>query len=293
MPGPKTILMLSLTLPAPAFDGIAALEATRRAVSFGPRPAGSPAHAKMRAWLTSELRRLPCQLVEDSFTARTPLGPRAMTNLIAKFPGASGRVLVVSGHYDTYARPGLHFVGANDGGSSTGFLLQLASTLATQKLRGSVWVVWLDGEESFVSWSGDDHTYGSRHLVEQWRREGVLPSIAALINVDMIGDANLNLLYDLNSTAWLRDLVWTIAAKLGYAAHFPKHPPGAIEDDHVPFIQAGVPALDLIDYDYGPGNVYWHTERDTMDKLSARSFEIVGSVVLETLRVLSSAERRP
>lgn len=285
--------MLSLTLPAPAFDGIAALEATRRAVSFGPRPAGSPAHAKMRAWLTSELRRLPCQLVEDSFTARTPLGPRAMTNLIAKFPGASGRVLVVSGHYDTYARPGLHFVGANDGGSSTGFLLQLASTLATQKLRGSVWVVWLDGEESFVSWSGDDHTYGSRHLVEQWRREGVLPSIAALINVDMIGDANLNLLYDLNSTAWLRDLVWTIAAKLGYAAHFPKHPPGAIEDDHVPFIQAGVPALDLIDYDYGPGNVYWHTERDTMDKLSARSFEIVGSVVLETLRVLSSAERRP
>jgi Zn-dependent M28 family amino/carboxypeptidase len=278
--------MLALTLPAAAFDGAAALEATRRAVSFGPRPAGSPAHARMRAWLTSELRGLPCQLVEDAFTAGTPLGPRAMTNLIAKFPGASGRVLVVSGHYDTYTRPGLHFVGANDGGSSTGFLLQLARTLATRKLRDSVWVVWLDGEESLVSWTGEDHTYGSRHLAEQWRREGVLGSIRALINVDMIGDANLSLLYDLNSTAWLRDLVWTIAAKLGYAAQFPRMQASAIEDDHLPFVQAGVPALDLIDYDYGPGNVYWHTADDTLDKLSARSFEVVGRVVLETIRML-------
>ncbi len=275
-----------MTLPALAFDGAAALEATRRAVSFGPRPAGSPALVKMRTWLTTEIRRLPCELVEDAFTARTPLGPRAMVNLIAKFPGSSGRVVVVSGHYDTYSRPGLRFVGANDGGSSTGLLLELARTVAAQKRRDSVWIVWFDGEESLVEWSGDDHTYGSRHLAEVWRQEGVLRSVSALLNVDMIGDANLNLLYDLNSTAWLRDLAWSTAARLGYAAQFSRNQSTAIEDDHVPFLQAGVPSLDLIDYDYGPGNAYWHTDRDTMDKLSPRSFEIIGQVVLETIRAL-------
>ena len=275
-----------MTLPALALDGAAALEATRHAVSFGPRPAGSTALVKMRAWLTTEIRRLPCELVEDAFTARTPLGPRAMVNLIAKFPGSSGRVVVVSGHYDTYSRPGLHFVGANDGGSSTGFLLQLARTVATQKRRDSVWVVWFDGEESQVEWSGEDHTYGSRHLAEVWRKEGLLRSISALINVDMIGDAHLNLLYDLNSTTWLRELAWSTAARLGYAAQFSKSQATAIEDDHIPFLQAGVPSLDLIDYDFGPGNAYWHTDRDTMDKLSARSFEIIGQVVLETIQAV-------
>ena len=283
--GRKALTLLLLAAPTLAFDGAAALETTRRAVSFGPRPAGSPALAKMRAWLTAELRRLPCRLEEDAFTAQTPLGPRAMVNLVARFPGTSGRVIVVSGHYETYHRPGLRFVGANDGGSSTGFLLELARTQATQKRRDSVWVVWLDGEESLLSWTGDDHTYGSRRLARKWRSEGVARSITALINVDMIGDASLALLDDRNSTDWLRELVWSTAARLGYAAQFPNNP-SAVEDDHVPFLQAGIPALDLIDYDYGPGNAYWHTERDTMDKLSPRSFEIIGRVVLETIRVL-------
>jgi Zn-dependent M28 family amino/carboxypeptidase len=211
-----------------------------------------------------------------------------MTNLIARFPGPSGRIVVVTGHYDTYSRPGLKFVGANDAGSSTGFLLQLARTLAGETRRDSVWLVWFDGEESLVQWSGDDHTYGSRRLAEQWRRQGVLPHVKALLNVDMIGDAGLALLYDQNSTAWLRDMVWSIAARLGYASHFPRLP-GAIEDDHLPFVAAGVPALDLIDFEYGPGNVYWHTGQDTVDKLSARSFEIVGRVVVETLRTLEGA----
>jgi glutaminyl-peptide cyclotransferase len=290
--GHLAALVLSAVLlaaPAAAFDGPAALEATRKAVSFGPRPAGSPALGKMRQWLLRELRRLECPVEEDTFTASTPLGARAMTNVIAKFPGTSGRIIVVSGHYDTYHRPGLHFVGANDGGSSTGFLLELARTLARQPRKHSVWLVWLDGEESLVRWERNDHTYGSRHLAARWRSDGTLPKIAALLNVDMIGDADLELLYDLNSTDWLRDLVWSVASRLGYAAHFPRRSPGAIEDDHLPFIEAGVPAVDLIDFDFGPDNAYWHSERDTMDKLSPRSLEVVGRVVLETIREL---ERR-
>lgn len=278
--------------PAQPFDGQAALEATRRVVAFGPRPPGSSAHQKLRQWLHSELRRLNCEVVEDAFTAQTPRGPRSMTNLVAKFPGSSGRVVVVSGHYDTYDRPGLHFVGANDSGSSTGFLLQLARTLARVAHRDSVWVVWFDGEESLVSWQDGDHTYGSRRLAQKWKAEGVLDSLLALINVDMIGDTDLSLIYELNSTPWLRDLMWSVAARLGYATQFSRNLATAIEDDHVPFLRAGAPAaVDLIDFDYGPANQYWHTERDTTDKLSPRSFEIVGRVVLETIRVLEQREK--
>ncbi|MBI3698157.1 MAG: M28 family peptidase [Acidobacteria bacterium] len=295
----KKILILAALLAGsaaaqqrPAFDGAAALEATRRVVAFGPRPASSAAHRKLRQWLIAELRALQCDVAEDLFTARTPLGPRPMTNLIAKFPGASGRVVAITGHYDTYDRSGLRFVGANDGGSSAGFLLQLARTLARAPHRDGVWVVWFDGEESVVSWQGEDHTYGSRHLAKKWKAEGTVDSILALINVDMIGDADLGLVYELESTAWLRDLVWSVAARLGHGAQFSRKYSSAIGDDHVPFVEAGVPALDLIDLDYGPGNAYWHTEQDTMDKLGARSFEIVGQVMLETLRVLEQRSNR-
>ena len=293
-----TVLALMLAVPAasqrpsagPAFDGAAALEATRRVVSFGPRPAGSAALSKLRQWLVSELRPLKCEVVEDSFTASTPLGSRSMTNLVAKFSGPSGRVVIISGHYDTYNRPGLKFVGASDGGSSTGFLLQLARSVAQVPHRDSIWIVWFDGEESVVNWEGQDHTYGSRSLAKKWQDDRTLGSVLALINVDMIGDADLSLTYELDSTPWLRDLVWSVAARLGYSAQFSKRWASAIEDDHIPFLKAGTPALDLIDFDYGPGNGYWHTERDTLDKLSARSFEIVGQVVLESIRVL---EQRP
>ncbi|MBI3666849.1 MAG: Zn-dependent exopeptidase M28 [Acidobacteria bacterium] len=209
-----------------------------------------------------------------------------MTNIIAKFQGSSGRVVVVSGHYDTYSRSGLKFVGANDAGSSTGFLLELARTLGRTSHRDSIWLIWFDGEESLIQWADNDHTYGSRRLVAKWKADGTLSSILALINVDMIGDAGLSLVYDSASTPWLRELVWAVAGRLGYAAQFSRNFTMDVGDDHYPFLEAGVAAVDLIDLDYGPGNSYWHTERDTEDKLSARSFEIVGQVVLETLRAL-------
>ncbi|HYM09882.1 MAG TPA: M28 family peptidase [Bryobacterales bacterium] len=278
--------------PPAFFNGQAALDATRRIVAFGPRPAGSPAHRKLRQWLAAELRPLPCEVVEDAFTARTPRGPRAMTNLIAKFPGSSKRVVVISGHYDTYDRPGLHFVGANDGGSSAAFLLQLARTLPHFQHRDAIWLVWFDGEESMVSWEGEDHTYGSRHLAQKWKADGTADSILALLNVDMIGDADLSLVYELNSTSWLRDLVWSVAGRLGYTSQFSRKYSSAIEDDHVSFLNIGIPVLDLIDLDYGPDNSYWHTERDTVDKLSPRSFEIIGQVVLETVRALEQRTSR-
>lgn len=272
---------LACSASAADFSGARALEYTRKAVSFGPRPPGSPAIQKLRAWLVSELKRLPCQVTEDAFTAQTPRGAIPMKNIIARFPGSSGMAVVFTGHYDTKYMPGSNFVGADDGGSSTGFLLEMAKSLAGAPRKDDVYFVWFDGEEAFGQWSATDSLYGSRHLAEKWAKDGTLTRIKALINVDMIGDKNLDIMEELNSSASLRKLVWATADTLGYGKYFLRDS-GGTDDDHMPFVRMGVNALDLIDFDYPA----WHTPGDTMDKLSAHSFEVVGAVLTEVLAKL-------
>jgi hypothetical protein len=273
--------------PAAQFNGERAMKYTREVVAFGPRPAGSPAHGKLESYLLTQLAGLATEA--DAFTAATPLGPRPMRNFIVRLPGSRPGVIVVCGHYDTKLLPG--FVGANDGGSSTGLLLELARELKLQMKDGrldgySVWLVFLDGEEAFGEWTATDSLYGSRHLAARWQADGTLKNLKALLLVDMIGDADLDILRDLNSTAWLAQLVFDAAQRLGYQSHFYAGRT-AVEDDHMPFAQRGVPVVDLIDFNYGYNNAYWHTKNDTLDKLSPRSFTIVGSVVLESLRLLN------
>jgi Zn-dependent M28 family amino/carboxypeptidase len=282
--------MLAIPMPARAeFSGNNAFEFTRKMVSFGPRTPGSPGMDKQRGWILATLRRLGVTVQEDRFMAATPDGPMTMVNMIAKFPGTSGRIVVISGHYDTKIIPGIRFVGANDGGSSTGLLLELARTLSTQQRRDEVWLVWFDGEEAVREWTSVDSLYGSRRLAAKWAADGTAARIRALINVDMIGDRNLGILQESNSTPWLRQLVWQAAQSLGYGRHFlPMQAP--IEDDHVPFLRVGIPALDLIDFDYGPNNSWWHTAQDTMDKLSPQSFEAVGRTLVEAIRRLESGQ---
>lgn len=270
---------------AASFSGDSALRYTRRAVSFGPRPAGSEALRRLRAWILAELKQRRCEVIRDSFTADTPLGPIAMENIIARFAGTSGRAVAVTGHCDTKSMPGTYFVGANDGGSSTGFLLELARVLSARPQKNEILLVWFDGEESIGVWSDTDGVYGSRHLAARWAADRTLWRLKALINVDMIGDRELGILPEMNSSGALRALVWQAAAQLGLGRYFLRQP-GAIEDDHAPFVRRGVNGIDLIDFDYGPGNSYWHTEKDTMDKLSTESLQVVGSVVLEVLQRL-------
>ncbi len=278
------VLWTSIALGA-GFSGSSALEFTRRAVALGPRVPGSAAHKKLQAWIVSELRSRRCQVTEDSFTGKTPSGAVRMTNIIARFPGTSGSAIAVTGHYDTKALSGIRFVGANDGGSSTGFLLEMARVLQTRPLTHDVYLVWFDGEEAVGPWSETDGLYGSRHLAARWAADGTLSRIKALINVDMIGDRDLEILRVENASAPLTRLIRQAAADTGYSRYFPESP-AAIEDDHVPFHRMGVSVVNLIDFDYGPGNSFWHTDKDTMDKLSAHSFEVVGEVVIETLRRL-------
>jgi glutaminyl-peptide cyclotransferase len=276
------VIAISAVASAATFSGTSALKYTRDAVNFGPRPSGSEANRKLQNYILAQIRQDECQVMEDPFTASTPKGAIAMDNIIAKFPGKSGKAIVITGHFDTKLFPGRKFVGANDGGSSTGLLLEMAHALAHQTRIDDVYLVWFDGEEATrEKWEGDDNLYGSRHLAAKWRKDGTLARIKALINVDMIGDKSLDIKQETNSNQALNKLVWDTAASLGYGAFF-LNEQLATDDDHMPFVHMGVPAIDLIDFDYDP----WHEDADTMDKLSAQSLEIVGTVVMETIHRL-------
>jgi len=272
---------------AASVSGTSALEFTRRAVAFGPRPPGSAANHALQNYILTELRKDGCEIIEDAFTAKTPQGVIAMKNILARFPGkpsgsgVSRRAIAITGHFDTKFFPGRKFVGASDGGSSTGLLLELARVLAHQQRIDDVYLAFLDGEEAFGEWSDTDSLYGSRHLADRWGKDGTLRRLKGLINVDMIGDKNLDIPQETNGSAALNKLIWNTASDLGYKAFFISQQI-AEEDDHIPFIRAGAPAVDLIDIDYPP----WHTDTDTMDKLSAQSMEIVGTVVYEVIQRL-------
>ena len=268
-----------------ALSGTKALEFTRAQVEFGPRPPGSEALEKCRDYLIRQLEGFGYGVELDTFEAQTPYGIKRMVNLIARKGKGEGAAIALASHYDTKYMEGKRFVGANDGGSSTGLLLELARVLAPRKDKLDYWFVFLDGEEAFIEWSTLDSTYGSRHLARKWKNEGIVPRIRAFILLDMIGDRDLTLLREAHSTAWLRAMALEAAAKAGLGDIFSRYE-AAIEDDHIPFLDAGIPSLDLIDLDYGPGNTYWHTESDTLDKLSPESLEKAGRLVLTLLQLL-------
>jgi glutaminyl-peptide cyclotransferase len=274
----------------PTFNGGRAFDFLKRLVALGPRPSGSEALAKSRQMIFRQLKQAGAQVEEDNFTAQTPAGNLPMTNLIAKFPGARPQVVIVGGHYETKRFKDFDFVGANDGGSSTAFLVELARVLGRRKNDLTYWLVFFDGEEAFQRFSPTDGLYGSRHFVERVSSSGELGRVQAMILVDMIGDAQLNIYRDYNSTPWLTELVFKTAKRLGYAKQF-RDEQQAYEDDHIPFVNAGVSAVDLLDLDYGPQNSYWHTAQDTVDKCSPLSLTIVGQVVMATLEELEKSPR--
>jgi glutaminyl-peptide cyclotransferase len=283
-----TVATQAATPAASAFRGNAALAYTRHATAFGERPSGSQANAQTRDWIVSQLKPLGSRVSLDELQGQTPAGPVSMTNIIATFPGTSGKSIVVSGHYDTKKIPMVHFVGANDAGSSTGFLIEFAHVAASMKHNDDIVVVFFDGEEALGEWTATDSVYGSRQLVAKWSSDGTLARIKALINVDMIGDRNLDLSNDANSSESLRATLQKIAEKLGYS-QFLRQQPGAIDDDHKPFADSGVNVIDIIDLDYGPNGSYWHTAEDTVDKLSGHSLQVVGDLVVELVKELASS----
>ena len=275
--------------PLPHIDSKRAFRYTAEVTAFGPRYMGSENHKKLERYILDHLKG--DQVEDDAFTADTVEGKFPVRNIIAKFPGTKDGIIVILGHYDTvYPLRNSGFVGANDGGSSTAILLEYANQLrgggAGKKRDGcSVWLVWTDGEEAVRHWSDTDSVYGARHLAEKWEKDSTLKKIKALMVMDMIADAELDIVRDTNSTPWLLDLIYAAAERLGYQSHFYASQ-GPIQDDHLPFVKRGVPSADVIDLDYGYNNVFHHTPQDTMDKLSPKSLEIVGDTILETIHML-------
>jgi glutaminyl-peptide cyclotransferase len=274
------------------FDGARALQYAREIVAFGPRYNGSEALTKVQAYLRKQFAK--DDLTEDTFVVDTPAGPQALHNFIVKFPGKKDGIIVLASHYETnYWLKDTSFVGANDGAATTGLLIEIANRLRSGgKPRDgySVWLVFFDGEEAVKSWSHSDSLYGSRHAAAKWANDGTLRKIKAFLLADMIGDKDLDILRETSAPSWLVDLVKQAAIHEGDQRYFFRNE-GAMEDDHLPFIQRGVPAIDLIDDDYGPHDAahpdgYHHTPEDTLDKISAKSLTIDGDVFLESIRLL-------
>lgn len=261
-----------------AFDSNKAWEHLRQQVSIGPRPSGSPANVKNRDYIKAQMAALGIKTAEQAFEGATPLGPIKMVNIIATIPGQRPDRIVLASHFDTKLFRDMRFVGASDGASSTAALIELARVVkARGQLPFTIELLFLDGEEAVVEWQGTDNTYGSRYYVDAGRKAGTLKSVRAFILLDMIGDRNLTIRRESNSTRWLTDIVWGAARKLGHRAFMDEET--TVEDDHIPFVKAGVPSLDIIDLDYPQ----WHTAQDTLDAVAARSLQVVGETVAAAL----------
>jgi Zn-dependent M28 family amino/carboxypeptidase len=282
------LVALAATLEAaPRFDGAAAFRHVERLVAFGPRPAGSAALVRARSYIVDQLKQAGLTVRLQPFEASTPDGPIKMSNIIGVAPGRRDDVIVIAGHYDTKFFPNFVFVGANDGGASAGLLLELARRLARGKPEFTYWIVFFDGEEARQEWSDTDGIYGSRHLAAELRRAGEVRRVRSVIVVDMIGDRQLNIRREAYSTPWLTDILWASARRLGHGQFF-RSETVRIEDDHVPFLREQIPAALVIDIEYEP----WHTSRDTVGHVSAKSLQAVGEVVLDALPALETALAR-
>ena len=278
---------------APTFDSSRAWEHLRQLVAIGPRPSGSQGIEQSRTYIKNQLKAIGLPVTEQVWEAKTPNGAVRMVNLIVTIPGNrkdSRNKILFTGHYDTKLVRQFRFVGANDAGSSTAFLLELARVLNARQNPLTIELVFLDGEEAVCeNWTdcgtpqAPDNTYGSRHFVEIAKRDGSIALIKANVLVDMVAERDLRILRDPNSTPWLTEIIWAAAKRLKHDRTFADGSM-AIEDDHLPFLAAGVPSIDLIDLDYAA----WHTAQDTLDAVSARSLQIVGDVVLAALPAIEA-----
>jgi glutaminyl-peptide cyclotransferase len=270
------------------FDGKRAFAHVTKQVSFGPRPAGSPAIAETQDYILAELKSYGCGPDIDTFSSDTPAGRLSMKNILVKIPGDRPGVILLGTHYDTKRLE--NFVGADDGGSSTGVMLELARNLCPQHSRYAVWIAFFDGEEAVrPEWQDPDNCYGSRQMAARFANSGDLTKIKAFLLADIVGTRTPHFKRETYSTKALVDLVWGVAEKLGYGNIFVEDS-SAVEDDHQSFLKRHVPSVDVIDLDNGPGGdvYYWHTPQDSLDKISPKTLAIVGHVFLESVKQLQA-----
>jgi glutaminyl-peptide cyclotransferase len=263
------------------FDGKKAYKHVAKQVGFGPRPSGSQALAQTQDYILSQLSSDGCTVENDAFNAQTPAGPIAMKNIVVRIPGDGPKIILLATHYDTKHLD--NFVGADDAGSSTAVMLELARLLCAQHGRYAVWIAFFDGEEALGQWSDSDSRYGSREMAARMAMGGDLSKVKAMLLADIVGSRTLRIKRESSSTKALTDLVWGTAARLGYGEVFVTEAT-PVEDDHLSFLKRGVACVDVIDLQIP----YWHTPQDTLDKISAKSLAIVGHVFVESVKQLQA-----
>ena len=261
-------------------DGLQVLRHTREIVRHGPHPPGSEAQRKVGEYIAGQLEVLGLRVDTQTFRPVTPRGRLRMTNIRGILPGPDERVLILASHYDSKFFDTFEFVGANDGGASSGLVLELARVLVRDNPTGlTLWFVFFDGEEALRTWTSADSLYGSREFVKREQDRGNLRQVGAMILLDLVGGKDLRIFRDTNSTPWLNQIIWDQASRLGHTRIFRPSGRTNAQDDHLPFLRAGIPAVDLIDLNYA----HWHKPSDTLDKLSGPNLEVVGAVVLASL----------
>jgi hypothetical protein len=260
------------------FSGEKAFAHVQRLVDFGPRPPGSKAIEKSRDYIEDQLRRSGWQVTKQAFSDDTPRGKIQFVNLVAQF-SVQGKVaspsFLLCSHYDTKTFDAIRFVGANDSGSSTGFLLELARVIGQHpNLARKIELVFFDGEEAYEQFSERDGLYGSRYFARQLQNGGAKLFRGGLL-FDMVGDRSLGITLPADSPADMARDIFAAAEALKLRNHF-TYLDRELIDDHTPLNGIGIPTLDVIDFDFP----WWHTADDTIDKISAQSLQIVGSVAL-------------
>lgn len=272
----------------PQFSEDRAYQHVAAQVAFGPRPPGSQALRKTADYLEQQLKQSGWAVQRQEFQDHTPLGQTQFCNLRARFPRTASPqpdaqlwqrpvTVLIGSHYDTKYFRDVIFTGANDGGSSTGILLEMARVLAAQPaLAGLLELVFFDGEEAFETFTDTDGLYGSRHYVKTMKQApGKHSWPKAVVILDLLGEKALNVQIPSDTPAHLRSALFAAARDLGHSHQFgvSRNP---ITDDHSPFQREGIPAIDIIDLDYGA----WHTSRDTMNQISKESLGICGKTAL-------------
>ncbi len=270
-------------------DGLQVLRHTREMVRHGPHPPGTEAQRRVGEYIAGHLEALGLQVDTHTFRAVTPRGRLRMTNIRGILPGRDERVLILASHYDSKFFDTFEFVGANDGASSSGLVLELVRVLTQDNPTGlTFWFVFFDGEEALGEWSSADSLYGSREFVKREGDRGNLRNVGAMILLDLVGGKDLRIFREGNSTPWLNGIIWDQASRLGHERIFRPSGRTSIDDDHIPFLRAGIPAVDLIDLNYA----HWHKPSDTLDKLSGPNLEVVGAVVLASLPEIARQLKR-
>ena len=267
------------------FDGKRAFALVAKQVGFGPRPSGSAAIGQLQEYIQSELTSYGCKVDVDLFSADTPAGRLPMKNIVAKIPGDKPGIIMLATHYDTKRLE--NFVGADDGASSTAVMLELARLLCGRRGPYQVWITFFDGEEAvkFI-WQDPDNRYGSRQMAAKFAVDGDLQKIKAFILADIVGGRTPHFKRDGESTKWLKDMVWSVAERLGYGNVFVKEATDFGGDDHYSFTPRHVPSVDIMDLDTQNDVPYWHTPQDTIDKISPKTLAIVGHTILESVKEL-------